>query len=90
MEKQKLKQSLENLHNELKQAKSIDEGSLKILHKLLEDIRNILEDAETNKNGVHKSLIDELTSSARNFEASHPKISESINILVNGLSNFGL
>ncbi|MHB8580268.1 MAG: DUF4404 family protein [Ignavibacteriaceae bacterium] len=90
MEKQNLKQLVENIHSLLKNEKSINQESRESLQKLMEDIRNILEKSELNKEEIHISLIEDLKSSARNFEATHPKVSESINILVNGLSNFGL
>ncbi|HUX93058.1 MAG TPA: DUF4404 family protein [Ignavibacteriaceae bacterium] len=90
MEKQNLKQLIENIHSLLQNEKSIDQESRESLQKLMGDIRNILENSGLNKEEIHMSLIEELKSSARNFEATHPKVSESINILVNGLSNFGL
>ncbi|HUX59919.1 MAG TPA: DUF4404 family protein [Ignavibacteriaceae bacterium] len=90
MGKQSLKQSIDNIHNLLQNEKSIDTESLASLQKLMEDIHKILENSELNNEEIHKSLIDDLSSMARKFEATHPKVSESINILINGLSNFGL
>lgn len=90
MVKQNLKQLIDNIHGLLQDEKSIDRESRASLQKLMEDIRNILENSDLDNQDKHKSLIEELTSMARKFEATHPKVSESINILVNGLSNFGL
>ncbi len=85
-----LKRSLENLHNELKRSKQVDEESRKILRKLIDDIQKILDKEERASSGSKQNLLENLKESAQKFELTHPELAGAINIVINGLSNIGV
>ncbi len=84
-----LKKSLEQLHKELQNAKSVDPESEMILRNLLEDIHSLIERTEGKEITKH-SLINELKKSAQSFQVSHPEVSNAIRIVINSLSNIGV
>ena len=87
---EKLKESLENLHNELKNSKNIDDESVKILHELIVDIQNILKRNEKLTDDGTSTLLSSLKASAGKFEASHPELTGAINIVISSLANIGV
>ena len=85
-----LRRSLENLHNELKSAKQVDEESIKLLRKLMDDIQKILDKEERTSSGGHQNIIEILKESAQKFELTHPELAGAINIVISGLTNIGV
>jgi|YelNatPaOPRAMG01_1025707.scaffolds.fasta_scaffold02079_9 predicted nucleic acid-binding Zn-ribbon protein len=83
-----LKKSLEQLHIELKKAKSIDAASEKILLDLMNDIHSLIARSESKEDEKH-NLLAGLKESAQKFEISHPELAKSIEIVINSLSNIG-
>lgn len=90
MKNEELNKSLENLHEELKHADSLDSNSLELLQGILDEIKEIMHRSNIGDEDSHKSIPDRLKEVAVSFEATHPKVSESIYMLTNSLSNFGL
>ena len=87
---ERLKDSLENLHNELVKAEHLDDDSRELLRGLMSDIKKLL-DKEVEHPGKEKhNIIDDLNESARKFEATHPELAGAINIVINSLSNIGI
>lgn len=86
-----LKDSLEQLHNELRNAKEVDPESAEILRNLISDIQNILERLESNRDvsEEHHNILEELKESAQKFELTHPELSGAIRIVINSFSNIG-
>ncbi len=86
-----LKESLEQLQNELKNAKEIDAESVEILRKLMNDIHEVLRKSHQNEEIAeeHGNIIEELKKSAQNFELSHPELAGAIRIVINSFSNIG-
>lgn len=83
-----LRESLENLHNELKNSTDIDGESVKILQELMSDIKEIL---DRNKEiPASANLVGSLKDTAGKFEVSHPKITSAINIVISSLTNIGV
>jgi hypothetical protein len=87
---EKLKESLKNLHNELKHSKNIDDESIKVLHELIADIQNILEKNEKLPDTGTAKLLASLKETAGKFEISHPKLTNDINIVISSLTNIGV
>jgi GTP-binding protein EngB required for normal cell division len=87
---EKLRESLKNLHKELKDSKNIDEESVKVLHELIADIQNILEKNEKLPDTGRSKLLTSLKETAEKFEISHHKLTGDINIVISSLSNIGV
>ncbi len=90
MKNEDLNKSLENLHEELKRADSLDENSLILLQNILDEIKEIMHRSKIEDDESHKSIPQRLKDIASSFEATHPNVSEAIYLLTNSLSNFGL
>lgn len=90
MKNEELNKSLENLHEELKRADSLDANTLNLLKDILDEIKEIMHRSNIGDVSIHKSILERLKELAVAFESTHPKVSESIYTLTNSLSNFGL
>jgi len=77
----KLKQSLEELRDELKQIGSDDPQ----LQKLAGDVQAALQ-----QHGENAPPLESLRDSAETFEARHPQLTALINNVMNSLSNIGI
>lgn len=77
----KLKQSLEELHDELKRLGP----SEPTLQKLAEDVQRAIKEHEEEH-----PLMDSLRDAAETFEAGHPQLTALINNVMNSLSNLGI
>lgn len=88
----KLKESLEQLHLELRNAKEVDPESAEVLRKLIGDIQNILERSGSSGEVTdeHKNILDGLRESAQKFELTHPELAGAIRIVINSFSNIGV
>ncbi|MEI6757530.1 MAG: DUF4404 family protein [Chlorobium sp.] len=88
MEQQKLRELLETLHQELEQVDSIDETTGVVLSNLREDIQNLLADKGSTVE-EDEPLMERLTEAVDHFEAGHPKLSMTIQHLLDSLANMG-
>jgi hypothetical protein len=88
MEQQKLRELLETLHGELEQVDSVDEGTEAVLTTLREDIRKLV-DEKTGTPEEDASLVERLGEAVDHFEAGHPKLSMTIQHLLDSLANMG-
>jgi len=77
---EKLKQALQELHNELKQ---IGAGKPK-LQAFQEKTARAIEAGE------HLPLVDDLKETAEEFEVQHPQLTALINNVMNSLSSLGI
>ncbi len=77
----KLKQALEELHDELKQIGSSDPK----LQKLAADVQTALKESTEDV-----PLVDSLRDTAETFEARHPQLTALINNVMSSLSNIGI
>lgn len=90
MSRKDLRKALENLHNELKNTDSLDERSKEILLKLKIDIEAILNQSDDKIEVEKTDIPSNLRDSVVNFEATHPKLAESMHIVIHTLSNMGI
>ncbi len=77
----KLKQALEELHNELQQIGSSEPK----LQKLATDVQTALKESAKDV-----PLADSLRDTAETFEARHPQLTALINNVMSSLSNIGI
>ncbi|MGA7721093.1 MAG: DUF4404 family protein [Ignavibacteriaceae bacterium] len=87
---EKLKESLENLHQELKNSKNIDMEAVKALQELMSDIQNTLKKNEKIVDSGTIKLLTSLEETAGKFEISHPNLTAAIKIVISALTNIGV
>lgn len=90
MEKDRLRESLETLHRELRNIQSVDEASRSILRDLMNDIAEILERPEEAPSERHATLMGRLRESTRHFKASHPEVASVFERAIDTLSSMGI
>jgi hypothetical protein len=90
MNKNEFRKSLENLRGELRNTESIDENSREQLLKLKKDIENLLESDEKYSPEQRDTLIGNLKETVTQFEGTHPRLAESMHIVIHTLSNMGI
>jgi len=86
MTDQKLRELLEQLHNELEQTASVDDKGREMLTHLSSDIQKILEPSET----ADQSILSRLHDAIDHFEVEHPAITSALSQILNTLSNAGI
>ena len=88
MEQQKLRELLETLHQELEQVDTVDKNTVAVLTKLREDISKLVIE---NVGATHEneSLMERMREAVDHFEADHPKLSMTIQHVLDSLANMG-
>ena len=86
MTDQKLRELLEQLHNELEQTTSVDEKGREMLAHLSTDIQKLLEPSET----ADRTILSQLQDAIDHFEVEHPTITSALSQILNTLSNAGI
>lgn len=86
MTDQKLRDLLEQLHNELARTESVDEKGREMLNHISADIKILLEPSET----AHPSVLLRLQDAIDHFEVEHPAITAALSQMLNTLSNAGI
>lgn len=94
MEREKLKQTLAELHNELGQSvDDLDEETKGLLQQLSGDIQRLTvpETVESDPPAVEQQgMLDQLLNLTEEFEESHPKLAEAIGRVATALSRIGI
>ena len=88
MEKQKLRELLEQLHEELEQTETVDQGTGKVLADLKQDISRFVQD-EPCTEGEQEGLTERLGDAVGHFEEDHPKLSMVIQHVLDSLARMG-
>jgi predicted transcriptional regulator len=81
--------TLEELHQELKKARSEEHHVQERLDNLARDVRQIL-DNPGEEHLQHKTLKQNLQDSVRHLETSHPELTSVINNVLTSLANMGI
>jgi hypothetical protein len=89
MERERLLETLRQLHDELSQAKSIDQDVLKQLRTLSADIQRALEDRPTSAADLEPASRG-LNDLVLRFEADHPQLSVAIGRVADALAAMGI
>ena len=90
MNKQKLRNLLEQLHDEIGQTESVDEKGRELLRNVDMDIRTLLERSEDAEVQSDESMLQRLQETIDHFEVEHPTITTALSELMTILSNAGI
>lgn len=85
MEQQQLRDLLETLHKELEQVGTVDEKTADALTSLKNDIAKLV-----NEGGEQEGIIDRMNEALGEFEEEHPKLSMTIQHVLDSLAQMGL
>ncbi len=91
MNDDELRQLLEELHQKIESADSVDEKGRELLSHLSVDIRNLLERTghETQLRGSPRE-VGRIQESIEHFEVTHPNLTAALSQLLNILNNAGI
>ena len=90
MDKQQLHERIQELHNELQQIESVDEGERQILQKMIGDISRLNEAGDSDQHHVYDRLGEGLREGIERFEASHPRATMLMGQVVDALAKIGI
>ncbi len=85
---QEIDKLLEQLNKEIEGIQPDDEKGQELLRELSEDIRELLERAESKQPAT--SMMDRIESSIDHFEVTHPELTAALSSLFSILSNAGI
>jgi hypothetical protein len=89
MDKQQIREQLEQLHAELQEVGSVDSQERELLQSLASDIRDILERAEDQAQ-TYGGLGTQLKGAVAQLEASHPRTTLLMRQVIDQLSYMGI
>jgi hypothetical protein len=90
MENSELRKLLDQLHDEINNASSVDEKGRELLRDLDGDIRALIDRSEGIPEQTQSSLTQRLQSALDHFEVTHPDLTMVISRLLESLSNAGI
>ena len=90
MPKEKLKQSLSRLNDEITHLSRQDDSQAEKLAELHGQASAYLRDGSRIGPDAHHTLLQELREAAERFEVSHPGVTDGINQVLSALSNMGI
>lgn len=82
----RLRELLEQLHEELARIESVDEKGREMLRHLSADIQQFLDPDRENPT----TLLDRMQDAIDHFEVEHPAITAALSQMLNTLSNAGI
>ncbi|MEI7694982.1 MAG: DUF4404 family protein [Chlorobium sp.] len=88
MEQQKLRELLDTLHHELERVDSVDETTEAVLANLKRDMQRLLDEKIGNSH-ENASLVERMNQALDHFESDHPKLSMTIQHLLESLAKMG-
>ena len=88
MPRTRLRQTLEELEQELERTGPVDERSRELLEHVVVEVREILE--RTDEPEERRSLRDRLSEATEAFEVEHPALAETLGRLATALSQLGI
>lgn len=91
MDTNELNDTLATLHKELTDGQPVDEEARERLHVLLADIQAVLASNPSKVEDIEDDTLgDRLQEAVTEFEAAHPRFSQLIGRIADGLSNLGI
>ncbi len=90
MENKELRSLLNQLHEEIKNTKEVDEKGMDLLRDLEGDIKTLLERSEENPEPVQPSVFKNLELIVRHFEVTHPTLTDQVTKISDILSGLGI
>ena len=89
MEKQELREKLEELHRALRDADAVGSESRELLEALVADIQRVLE-RDSREEPEPESLAERLREVVEEFEESHPTLTEAAGRVIDALAKMGI
>ena len=89
MPRTRLRETLEELEQELGRTATIDAASRQRLDHVVGEVREILERTDESEER-HQTLRDRLSEATREFEKDHPTLAEVVGRVAAALSNMGI
>jgi len=90
MENQEIITLLQQLHDEIKNTRAVDEKGTGLLRELEVDIHALLERSEENPSQLHQASVQRLEDTLYHFETTHPNLTLLVSKLLESLSNAGI
>lgn len=91
MESKQLQESLTTIHDELAAKDEIDDETRRLLAALGQDIARLLETSGDERDDEERSILAErLRTAVGEFEADHPRLTETLARLADTLSGMGI
>jgi hypothetical protein len=90
MEKQRLIETLQQLHEELSSDKSVDPETLALMRTVTDDIDRLLDQKERESQVDTAPVTSGLRNLVLKFEADHPELSISIGKVADALAAMGI
>lgn len=90
MDRRELHETLEKLHEELHDTRSVSEADRELLEELMEEVRRVLEARDDAPAARHQGLKDRLDAALYELQEDHPQLVSSIRNVVNYLSAMGI
>lgn len=90
MPDENLRKLLEQLHDELERAESMDEKGDELLRHLNADIKNLLKRSGKGKGPPDESVLERLEDAIDHFEVTHPTLTTMLSEIMTILSNAGI
>ena len=88
MDNTELRKLLEQLHEEIEHAGSVDEGNRELMQQLWEDIHELLKRTEATP--ARSSAVRRLEQGIEQLETDHPSLTALLTQLLETLSNAGI
>ena len=88
MEQQQLRELLETLHHELEQVGTVDEKTGEILTSLKGDIAKLVNEEAQDQEG-QENLVGRMNEAIDHFEEGHPRLSITIQHVLDSLAKMG-
>jgi hypothetical protein len=90
MDKQQLRDRLQQLHQELQQVETVDAQDREELQKLGADIRKLLDSQEDHQANPDEGFVERLREGIERFEAKHPDLTLMMGQLADMLARMGI
>jgi len=90
MNETKLRELLEQLHDELEHTQNVDEKGRALLSDLDADIRGLLNRSKTDALQVQPPMVGLLEDTINHFEITHPTLTMAVSELLTALNNAGI
>jgi len=90
MNRDELLKTLEKVHAELADAKSVDDETRRLLTTLTEDLRRLSEQGDAASAENVEPLSDQVQDLVLQFETDHPQLTTALNQVAAALANLGI
>ncbi|MDH3689679.1 MAG: DUF4404 family protein [Gammaproteobacteria bacterium] len=90
MDKQRLLELLKGLHSELEATESVDAESDELLRTVMTDIHRLLDNRGEAPSDQGKTINERMKKIAVQFEADHPRLSMTMNEVMDALNKMGI